>query len=241
MQQSRPIDKSILRQLIFGAVLVVGFEFLTGVLSLVSNAIYGMLGNQVIYFIVSVVAAAVFAGLVVVSALYIVPIEKARNTVELLKKLVVGGAIGLVGLVLINLIWAVIDGGSLLGQVIFSSAFIGSILTALTLTAIFVLGVLIARNVPPRPRAAAPQFGAPQGYPAQQQTQAPQGYAAPQQTQAPQGYAAPQGQVPQQHAPQPHAQQQQQQQQHQPQPQPQQQAPQYPAAPQAQPPYPPQP
>ena len=221
VQPSRPIDKNILRQLIFGGVLVIGFELITGVLSLISNAIYGFLGNQFIYFIVSVVAAAIFAGLVAVSALYIVPIDRARNTVELLKKLVTGGAIGLVGLVLINLIWAVVDGGSLLGQAIFSSAFVGSILTALTLTALFALGVLIARSVPPRPQAAAPQFGAPQGYGAQQ-AQAPQGYGVPQQGQAPQGYGAPQGHAPQQQHP-------------------QQQAPQYPAAPQAQPPYPPQP
>jgi hypothetical protein len=208
VQQKAPIDKGILRQLIFGGVVVVGFEVVTGILALISNVIYGAYGSQFIYFIVSVVAAAVFAGLVVVSALYISPIAKARTTLELLKKLAIGGAVGLGGLILINLIWAIIDGGSYLGQAIFSSAFIGSISTAIVYTALFALGVLIARSVPAR-SPAAPQFGGPQ------QGQAPQGYGAPQQGQAPQGYGAPQ----QGHAP---------------------QQPQYPAAPQAQPPYPPQ-
>ncbi|MCP2032388.1 hypothetical protein L1277_002491 [Okibacterium sp. HSC-33S16] len=196
-QPKRPIDKGILRQLIFGAVLVVGFEIVTGILGLLSNAIYGFYGTQFSYFIVSVVAAAVFAGLVLVSALYIAPLEKARGTVEVLKKLALGGAIGLVGLIVINIIWAVVTGGSYLGQAIFSSGFVGSISTAIVYTALFALGVLIARTVAPRPRAAAPQYGAPQqayGAP-QQQGQAPQGYAAPQQGQGPQVY-------PQQHQPQ---------------------------------------
>jgi hypothetical protein len=222
-QQKRPIDKSILRQLMFGGVVVVGLELVTGILGLLSNVVYGFYGSTFVYFLVSVVAAAVFAGLVAVSALYIAPIDRARSTVDLFKKLAIGGAIGLVGLIIINVIWAVVTGGSYLGQAIFSSGIVGALSTALTYTALFALGVLIARSVPPRPRAAAPQFGAPQGYGAPQQGQAPQGYGAPQQGQAPQGYHAPQQHYPQGQAPQQHAPQQQ-----------------YPAGPQGQQPYPPQ-
>jgi hypothetical protein len=199
-QSKRPVDKGILRQLIFGAVVVVGYEVVTGLLGLISNAIYGFYGSQFTYFIVSVVAAAVFAGLVLVSALYVAPVEKARGTVELLKKLAVGGAIGLVGLIVINIIWAVVTGGSYLGQAIFSSGFVGSISTAIAYTALFALGVLIARTVAPRPRAAAPQ----QGYAAPQQYgQASQGYAAPQQGQVPQGYPQQPQQYPAGQQPQP--------------------------------------
>ena len=198
--QKRPIDKGILRQLIFGAVVVVGFELVTGILSMVGNAVFSFYVSQFIYFIISLVAAAVFAGLVALSALYISPIEKARSTVELLKKIAIGGAIGLVALVIINLIWAVIDGGSYLGQAIFSSGIIGSILSALTFTALFALGVLIARSVPPRPQNAAPQFGAQQGYAAPQQGQAPQQHQYPQQHAPQQGQpqhpGAPQAQQP---------------------------------------------
>lgn len=210
--QKRPIDKGILRQLMFGAVVVVGFELVTGILGMLANAVFSFYVGQFIYFIISVVAAAVFAGVVAMSALYISPLANARSTVELLKKIAIGGAIALVALFIINLIWAVIDGGSYLGQAIFSTAIIGSIISALTFTALFALGVLVARSVPPRPQNAAPQFGAQQGY-TPQQGQAPQPHQYPQ---------ASQQQYPQQHAP-------------------QQGQPQHPGAAQAQPPYPPRP
>lgn len=182
-QQRPPLDKAVLRQVVFGGVVVVGIAVITTILSIIGSAVYAFRGELILSLFWSIFVAVVFVVGAGVSALYIAPFAKATSTVDLVKKLAIAAAIGAAALLVLNFIWSVITGGQYLVQMIISSGILGSISSGLTYGAFFALGVFIARALPARPQASV---GQPQGY------AAPQGHApAPQQ-----GYQNQQGQAP---------------------------------------------
>jgi hypothetical protein len=196
LQQRPPLDKAVLRQILFGGATVVGIAAVSNLLSILGSSMYSFRPELMVSLIWSVFVAAIFVVGVGVSALYIAPLAKAMSTPDLLRKLAVAAAVGTAALLVLNFIWAVISGGQYLFQAIVSSGILGSLATGLHYGAFFALGVLVARALPPRqqaPYAAAygynggPQASsAPQGY--AQQAYGQQAYGQPQPPVAPQGY-----------------------------------------------------
>ncbi|GHD51149.1 hypothetical protein D9V29_12740 [Mycetocola manganoxydans] len=198
-QQSHrlPLDKSVLRQVMFGGAVVVGYAVISSVLAIISRSVYGFRAEVLLGTFWSVFIALVFVAGAAVSALYIASLAKAVSAVDLLRKLAIAAAVGAAALLVINFIWSVVTGGEYLVQSIVSSGIVGSISTGLIYGSLFALGILIARLLPPRqpaPQGAgqqpygqpAPHSAQPQGYPQQQQQPHAQ---QPQAPHAPQGYA----------------------------------------------------
>ncbi len=187
-QAPRPTaDKAVVRQIIFGGVVVLGIAVATNLLSTIGNSVYGLRAEQVFGLFWSIFIALVFIAGAGLSALYIAPFARATSARDLIKRLSIAALVGAAALLVLNFIWSVINGGQYLFQMIISSGIFGSISTGLTYGAFFALGVFVSRALPaaPQPQAYPAQ---PQGYPAQQAPAQPQGYPAPQ----PSGYPQPQ-------------------------------------------------
>ena len=180
--QRTPLDRGVMRQVVFGGVIVVAVAIISQILSILGSLMYSFRGDSILSTFWGIFIAVVFAAGAGASALYIAKIANVTSTVDLLKKLAVAVAVGTAALLVLNFIWAVLNGGEYLVQMIISSGLLGSIATGLHYGAFFALGVFIARALPPKQQHAVP---------AQGHGQAPQGYVqqAPQAPQAPQGYA----------------------------------------------------
>ncbi|GAB3617274.1 hypothetical protein GCM10027416_18310 [Okibacterium endophyticum] len=162
----KPVDRGIFRQLVFGAVIVLGVEIVVTILQLIGQAVYiGFYPEIIFSFLGTVFGAVLFIVGAGLSALYIAPIEKARDTVDLLKKLAIAGLIGTALVFLLNLLGSLLGGGSHFAERLVQVAIVGTIVGGLYYTLLFALGVFIARALPARPRQAS-------GHP--QQTYQPQ-------------------------------------------------------------------
>ena len=186
-------DGAVVRQILFGAGVVLIIAVVTNILSTIGNLVFGLQGEQLFGLVWSIFIALVFVVGAGVSALYIAPFARATSTTDLIRRLAIAAAVGAAALFVLNFIWSVVNGGQYLFQVIISSGIFGSISTGLTYGAFFALGVFIARALPSRPQT----FSAPQGYAVPQgygQPQRSAGYVQPQAPDAPQNYPA--GQAP---------------------------------------------
>lgn len=206
-QPQRPsalADRVVVRQILFGAGVVLAIAVVTNILSTIGNLVFGLQGEQLFGLFWSIFIALVFVAGAGLSALYIAPLARATSTPDLMRKLAIAAAIGAAALLVLNFVWSVVNGGQYLFQVIISSGIFGSISTGLTYGAFFALGVFVARALPPRTQTYP---GPPQGY-AQPQAPVPtQNHpASPGHAQAP-GYVQqqapgqfqPQAPVPPQH------------------------------------------
>lgn len=202
------MDRAVLRQILFGGVIVVVIAAISNLLSIIGSSVYSFRAELIFSLFWSVFVAAVFVIGAGASALSIAPLAKATSTVDLLKKLAVAAGVGAAALLVLNFIFAVVTGGQYLVQMIVSSGILGSISSGITYGAFFALGVFVARALPAAPKAYPnPGYAAPPQAPAAQQRFAPQAPAA-QQAYAPQPLAqqayAPHAPVAQQaYAPQP--------------------------------------
>jgi hypothetical protein len=195
VQKSAAVDRDVVRQIVFGGVVVVGIAAITSLLSTIGSWMYAFQPELVFSLFWTVFIAVVFVVGAGASALSIAPLAKATSGIDLLRKLAVAAAVGAAALLILNFIFSVVTGGQYLVQMIISSGILGSISSGISYGAFFALGVFIARALPARPQATVGQgYAVPQGYP--QQVPVPQGYPqqapAPQAPPAPQGYAQPQ-------------------------------------------------
>lgn len=171
-----------MRQVLFGAVIVVGFAILTGIVQMIGNASFGGFASPE-YFFTTLIGSLFFTGGAVLSALFMAPIAKATSTADLIKRLIVAGAIGTAALLVINIIISLFSvGSSFFVSVLISTGILGTLLTGIESAMLFALGVFVARALPVKERPARPvppayngQQGAPSYVPQNQQ-----GYQPPQ-------------------------------------------------------------
>lgn len=156
-QAMRPApDRSVVRQVLFGAVVVVGISIVSNILSTIGNAAYGLRLDQATGLIWGILLAVVFVAGAVLSSLYIAPLGRATSTPDLLKRLAIAAVVGSGTLLVLNFIWSVVTGGQYLMQIIVSSGIFGSLSMGLTNGAFFALGVFVARALPAAPGPYSP-------------------------------------------------------------------------------------
>lgn len=197
---SVPLDRAVLRQILFGGVIVVVIAVISNLLSIIGSAMYSFRAELIFSLFWSVFVAAVFVVGAGASALYFAPLAKATSTADLLKKLAVAAGVGAAALLVLNFIFAVVTGGQYLVQMIVSSGILGSISSGITYGAFFALGVFVARALPVTSKPYPGQgYGAQPQAPASQQGFAPRGSGVPQGSPqgSPQAPVAPQGFAPQ--------------------------------------------
>lgn len=159
------VDRFRLRQVLFGAVVVIGLRFATEILTAVGylavavmQPSWGFSGSAVIQVVVVFAMAVLFSLGAGVSGVFVLPLTASVGVWKLLGRVAVGGMIGTVAMVLgsVLLTLASARSGYMLPSLL-SSGLITPITIGLINTALFALGVMVARSLPSAELGKAPQ------------------------------------------------------------------------------------
>jgi hypothetical protein len=155
VRRIRQIDRDILRQVLGGGAVVVGVELVTEILAFLGNLSWGFGALAAVQLGSEVGGAVLFAAVVSLTTLYVLPLESALGTSMVLSRVAVGGGIATAFLAGATTAWIVLNTSGMLGSAILSGGIMRPIATGLVNTALFALGVLVIRSLPGRPRDVA--------------------------------------------------------------------------------------
>jgi hypothetical protein len=153
-RQMRPVDQDVLRQALAGGAVVVGVKLVTEILSLLGSLSWGLGTFAAAQLGFEVGGALLFAAVVALTVLYVLPLGRALGTGSVLSRVAVGGGIATVFLAGAMIAWIALIAGGMLGGGLISSGVIQPITTGLVNTALFALGVLVIRSLPEQPHDA---------------------------------------------------------------------------------------
>lgn len=159
------LDRDVVRQALAGGAVVVGVELVSEIFSILGSLVGSLSGGFAAFALIQlgfqVGSTILFAAVVALTVLYILPLGPGLDIGAVLSRVAVGGAIATVFLAWATTAWIALITGRPLSSGLISSGIMQPIATGLVDTALFALGVLIIRSMPDRPRHASAVEGRP--------------------------------------------------------------------------------
>jgi hypothetical protein len=157
--RARRLHTDVVRQVLAGGAVVVGVELVSEILLILGSLVGSLSGGFAAFAAIQlgfqVGCTILFAAVVALTVLYILPLGPSLDIGAVLSRVAVGGAIATVFLAGATIAWIALITGRLLGSGLISSGIMRPIATGLVDTALFALGVLIIRSMPDRPHHAS--------------------------------------------------------------------------------------
>ena len=158
------VDRFRLRQVLFGAVVVIALRFITefiialGNLAVAAGQPSGVFGGMyVVQILIGLVSAVFFVAGAGLAGIFIAPLTASLGLKSLLGRLLIGGAFGTIATLIVGLIvtLATTNNTSYLLMNLVYSGLVYPIVDGIINTALFALGVFIARSLPSAPAVHA--------------------------------------------------------------------------------------
>ncbi|WP_022887181.1 hypothetical protein [Glaciibacter superstes] len=159
------VDRYRLRQVLFGAVIVIALRFVTefiialGNLAVAAGQPSGVFGGMyVVQILIGLVSAVFFVAGAGVAGIFIAPLTASLGLKSLLGRLVIGGAFGTIATLIVGLIVTLATNNNfsyLLMNIVYSGL-VYPVVDGIINTALFALGVFIARSLPSAPAMPGP-------------------------------------------------------------------------------------